>query len=280
MARGLSVHIGINQVDAAHYGGWEGTLRACENDARDMQGLATTCGYQSSVLLTSQATSARVLKEMAVAAQNLQAGDVFFLTYAGHGAQLPDVSGGDEDDGQDETWVLYDRMLVDDELYAMWAKFRAGVRIVILSDSCHSGTVARQAAYAEMASTPLLRSYGEKEQPLFRAAPSDIAAATYGRHQSLYDGIQWSSIRGPAESIHASVLLLSGCQDNQTSADGLHNGLFTAHLKATWNNGQFSGTYRSFWKEIVRRMPPTQTPNYFAVGAAHPKFESDKPFAI
>ena len=33
MAKGVSVHIGINEVDPAHYGGWTGALNACEADA-------------------------------------------------------------------------------------------------------------------------------------------------------------------------------------------------------------------------------------------------------
>ena len=43
----------------------------------------------------------------------------------------------------EETWVLYDRQLVDDELYKIWSKFKPGVRILVLSDSCHNGTVTR-----------------------------------------------------------------------------------------------------------------------------------------
>jgi hypothetical protein len=27
----------------------------------------------------------------------------------------------------DETWVCYDRQLIDDELYELWGKFKAGV---------------------------------------------------------------------------------------------------------------------------------------------------------
>ena len=61
----------------------------------------------------------------------------------------------ENEDGYDETWVLYDRQLVDDELYTLWSKFAPGVRIVVLSDSCHSGTAIREtfAAISPMRST-------------------------------------------------------------------------------------------------------------------------------
>jgi hypothetical protein len=37
MARGISLHIGLNRVDPDHYDGWDGALTACEFDAEDME---------------------------------------------------------------------------------------------------------------------------------------------------------------------------------------------------------------------------------------------------
>ena len=37
---GRSLHIGLNAVGTAHYGGWRGELTACEFDAGDMAALA------------------------------------------------------------------------------------------------------------------------------------------------------------------------------------------------------------------------------------------------
>jgi hypothetical protein len=39
MARGVSLHIGLNRVDPAHYDGWDGTLNACEFDANAMRAI-------------------------------------------------------------------------------------------------------------------------------------------------------------------------------------------------------------------------------------------------
>ena len=59
---------------------------------------------------------------------------------------------------QDETWCIYsDRQLVDDELYSLWAQFAAGVRIFVLSDSCHSGTVLKQMFYKSLPHEQLAR---------------------------------------------------------------------------------------------------------------------------
>ncbi|TDN90926.1 caspase family protein [Microbacterium sp. BK668] len=142
--RRRSLHIGVNRVDPAHYEGWDGALSGCENDAATMRAIATRDGFTPTTLLTQNATAANVLAEISAAAQQLASGDIFLLTYAGHGAQVPNVSGDNEIDLQDETWVLFERMLIDDELESAFSGFAAGVDIVLLSDSCHSGTVYRR----------------------------------------------------------------------------------------------------------------------------------------
>jgi hypothetical protein len=75
-------------------------------------------------------------------------------------------------------------------------------------------------------------------------------------------------------------LLVSGCQDNQLSSDGDFNGLFTANLLRVWNDGKYKKGYKSFHKDIVRRMPPDQTPNYYVVGAPNAAYEAQKPFTV
>ena len=52
-AKGLSLHLGLNGVDPAHYGGWDGALSACEFDAKDMNTLAKAQGDGYTQLLHS-----------------------------------------------------------------------------------------------------------------------------------------------------------------------------------------------------------------------------------
>ena len=124
MSIGKSLHIGLNFVDPAAYGGWNGELNGCINDANSMLSIAQSLSYQTTLLTDAQATSHRVLQELSGAAHQLQSGDIFFVSYSGHGGQVPDAN-GDEGDGMDETWVLYDREIVDDELYSLWSQFAA-----------------------------------------------------------------------------------------------------------------------------------------------------------
>jgi hypothetical protein len=278
MPRALSLHIGLNSVDPAAYSGWDGQLVACENDARSMEGITSSLGYQAKSLLTKEATSEAVIRSIASAAEELTTNDIFVLTYSGHGGQVPDTN-GDEIDGRDETWVLYDRQLVDDELHELYTRFQTGVRIFVLSDSCHSGTVTR-AVYDQMA--PIEAQHGFRSGAIFRPKriPREVEGAVYDRNKKTYEKIQAETKEASRKSPEAAVILISGCQDNQLSSDGDLNGLFTEKLLRTWDNGKFKRSYRSFQRAIKQKMPPSQQPNYFVVGSANQAFERQRPFVI
>jgi hypothetical protein len=279
--RALSLHLGLNSVSAAHYEGWEGPLAACENDARDLAALATKQGYASTVLLTRKGTRTALLKGLRAAAKALKAGDRFLLTYSGHGGQVPDTN-RDEVDRKDETWCLWDGQLLDDELYFELSRFAAGVRLVVLSDSCHSGTVTRARA-------PLPPPSGQRPKLL----PDAVAMRVYGAHQAQYDALQSAvfkaaaaarvsdpdaalaqvAVSGPGAQaltltgpFKPAVLLISGCQDNQFSMDGENNGAFTEQLLRTWNHGRFAGSYAQLHAQVRAAMPPSQSPNLFVLG--------------
>jgi hypothetical protein len=278
MPKGVALTIGLNSVDPKHYGGWSGELNACEADAEDMADIAKSRNFKVKTLLTKAATRAKVAGEISKAAKALKPGDIFMLSYSGHGGQLPDLS-RDEPDAQDETWCLYNGELVDDELYALFGRFARGVRILVFSDSCHSGTVVKIAYYQ---GTATVRGSGIGSQAVrYRFMPPDVALRTYRNNRSFYDKLLKKMRGGDTRAaVKASVLLISGCQDNQLSSDGDFNGLFTAQLLRVWKSGAFRGDYRKFHASIVRRMPPDQTPNYFRAGSTDLKFEAQRPFTI
>lgn len=271
MSKGISLHIGINSVDPNHYAGWDGKLNACEQDAKDMLAIAKANGFKSSkTLFTSQATAGAILSAIGMASRQLVKGDIFFLTYSGHGGQTADPT-GEEADKKNETWVAFDRQIIDDELYAMWSRFAAGVRIIVCSDSCHSGTVTRDLE-AQAAADPA--------QGVPREIPREIAAEVNLQHKSLYESLAWGAGAAKRLAVGAHVLLISGCQDNQTSLDGPQNGLFTAMLLKVWNGGAFSGCYRDLHAQILARMPASQQPNFFVTGVPSPTFERQRPFSV
>jgi metacaspase-1 len=278
MATKRSLHIGLNSVDPGHYDGWDGTLMACEFDAEDMQKLAESRGFEPTKLLTQEATAAAVIAAIEKAASELSKGDFLFLTYSGHGGQVPDRNGENEPDRSDETWVLYDRQLVDDELYALWAKFQPGVRIFVLSDSCHSGSVLRDIDDRDAVPNVVAdREAAAAQSPRRRALPLDVMVKTYRAHADEYDAIQEGVPSSADASLGASVLLISGCQDDQLSMDGMSNGLFTETLLGVWDEGRWQGDYPSFHQAIVAKMPQEQQPNLMQVGDSASGFQAEDP---
>jgi hypothetical protein len=278
MPKGAALTIGLNAVDPKHYSGWSGELNACEADANDMSDIAKSEGFSVTTLLTKTGTRSRVIKEVTNAAKSLKTGDIFLLTYSGHGGQLPDLN-GDEADGEDETWCLYDGELLDDEIYNLLGKFAAGVRILVFSDSCHSGTVLKATFYPPTA--PARAADGTSGEVRYRNMPTEVALRTYRNNKAFYDPIlRDPKLKESRAAVKASAILLSGCQDNQLSQDGTFNGLFTGTMLRVWNGGKFKGNYRGFHKGIVNRMPPDQTSNFFRVGQLNSKFENQSPFKI
>ena len=282
---GYSLHIGLNRVDPNAYGGWDGALGGCVNDAHSMQQLASSAGFGTTMLIDGQATSQAVIGEIALLAQRACPGDICLVTYSGHGGQVDDFN-ADEDDAQDETWVVYDRQVVDDELFQMWSQFASGVRVLVLSDSCHSGTVLRsmiatkgrdalaETTVRESGVSPLSVVTTPKHMPF------DAQYRDNEQRRGTYQFVQALSGPRAAANVSASVLLISGCQDNQLSYDGPVNGQFTGTLLRVWSGGAFSGDYTALHAAILAQMPPDQSPNLYSVGPSDPAFLGQRPFTV
>ncbi|WP_410872961.1 caspase family protein [Nocardia sp. A7] len=264
MATRRSLHIGLNAVDADSYGGWTGKLQACEADAYSMQDVASARNFEAEVIRTKDATIKNVYAEIEKATMDLKSGDYYFLTYSGHGGQVPDKT-GEESDKLDETWMLYDRQLVDDQIYGILSKFAVGVRVLVLSDSCHSGSVTR--GHAEKRDAEFGTRPGSKRAPLA------TTEAEYKAHKADYDkrADEWPSMPNPKVEFTtgAGVILLSGCRDDQESMDGTNNGAFTAAFLDVWDNGRFKGNHNTLLAGVRKKLAEQQyeqRPDIFSYG--------------
>lgn len=270
MAKGVSLHIGVDKVDPEGYPlkptyagwecavvtkekpplyfdgdfsiGWVGPLKSAEKDAKDMFELAKNQKFDAMILKTDEATAENVKKQFKIAANQLTAGDTFLLTYAGHGSQVEDLS-DDEWDGNDETWCLYDRMLLDDEQRVLYAEFAEGVNIVVLCDSCHSGSATRSGG------SNSVYARRRRQHRRSRAMEERTAKAVYQGNKKKYDQIQ-RGLPDPLPEVKASRILFSACQDHEEAGDGEENGAFTGVLKEIWGGGKFEGNYEDFARKI------------------------------
>ncbi len=121
-------------------------LYGCADDARLLAEAMRASHLQNEgdqlVLPDGLATKQAFFDGIAQIARQARPEDVVFLFYSGHGGQQPDGEGGDRElDGLDETLVLYDQSVTDDEVVAALDAIHAGT-IILALDSCHSGGFA------------------------------------------------------------------------------------------------------------------------------------------
>jgi hypothetical protein len=170
--------IGINNYPGTHM-----DLKGCVNDANDWAAELGARGFAVKKLLDSQATKVAMVDAFRTLIGEAVNGDVVVITYSGHGTYVPDIN-GDEVDGLDEALCPYDLQtggaaLLDDEIHEMFAARKQGVRVVLISDSCHSGTVTRAAAADPDAGDAALHADGQ-------LAPGG-QAATWRQRQAAGD---------------------------------------------------------------------------------------------
>ena len=304
MATGRSLHIGVNYVKPENYdGNWGGNrLSCCEEDAGAMKTIAQQLKYTDPLILpTEEATLERVRYEIAEIGKRLKGGDIFFLSFSGHGGQVEDKPNGDEtDDNKDETWALRDGQLVDDELYTMLSKFKKDVRVIVLSDSCHSGSVianilsltntsnmaslTNTSNIAGLTNTLSLKRVEESAKSEFpvRSIPHYVGTESEDRHKSYFDKIQKYNPLGDRIALQASVLLISACTDFDEAREGPQFGWFTGVLRYVWDNGAFPGTYWQFFNKIKLELDKVgQTPKYFRPPGNPGDFDKKlRPFVI
>mmetsp|Transcript_9724 Transcript_9724/g.20148 ORF Transcript_9724/g.20148 Transcript_9724/m.20148 type:complete len:301 (+) Transcript_9724:206-1108(+) len=144
--RRRAVLIGIN------YEGQQGQLSGCHNDALNIKKhLIKHEGFKEKDMLIlmddgrhHQPTKKNILEAFDRIVEYSKAGDVVFIHYSGHGGRVRDTS-GDEADGYDETLIPLDfkraGQILDDDLYKrLVLRMSKDVTVVVLMDSCHSGT--------------------------------------------------------------------------------------------------------------------------------------------
>jgi len=244
MGKTVAILVGLKQVDPNHWDGWcgENGCWGCELDVDNVARILKPEGFKSPQLLkTANATKANVLGALSAAAKTLRSSDMLVFYYSGHGGQQPDVN-GDEQDGQDETLCAYDGEILDDQLNEIWPRFRRGVRIVMMSDSCNSGTNYR-----------LIRNVSaSKATPI---EPVD------------------ESVEMQAQLIH-----IGACRDGESAPGYQQGGAFTRALCDVWNDGAFSGNYAQL-VEAIRRKIPGQVVQYNEYGPLTVAFRNSRPFS-
>jgi hypothetical protein len=240
-----AICVGIND-----YPGTGSDLAGCVNDAEDWAAELTRRGFDTAILLDSKATKAATVAAMTEVVAATGRDEIGVITYSGHGTWVPDDN-GDEPDGRDEALCPYDLRtngpLLDDDLFEVFAEQQPGARIVFISDSCHSGSVARLAP-------PLGDPAGAAHKIRFLPPSTFLGEAAIRRARVVETAPTTGLSRRTA-------LLLAGCKDTEFSYDANFsdrpNGAFTYVALDALRKLPEQATYRD-WMAQVRTSLPSQ----------------------
>lgn len=218
--------IGINYIGSGS------ELRGCWNDIDNMEARLLKLGYtQTDITKMSDRpenrgtalfpTTSNILSALGNLVGGSVSGDQLFLHYSGHGGQIPDKN-RDELDRKDECiFSCQISPIVDDQLRTVLVDaLPEGVKLRCIFDCCHSGTGI---------DLPYLYIHNQgfvKEEPV--------------------------------GSTDKNVICISGCRDNQTSADAYINnssqGALTACLLDILGSMNPNTTYEEFITELDRKV--------------------------
>ena len=232
--------VGINYIGTPYQ------LYGCINDINNMGSyLQRVRKYDSFIVMTDNSrikpTRSNILAGFRSLLQGAVSGDELWFHFSGHGALTRDAN-SDEESGNDSCICPIDvaraGSISDDIIRSnLAALVPKGVRLYMVLDACHSGT-----------GCDLRYKYDDSSYLTSRLAtlPEKYIPNDWSLQQTNYEFKRYSKTAG-------EVFCISGCQDEQTSADaflgGQASGVLT-HLLLKCLNNNSQSTYK--WKHLLK----------------------------
>jgi hypothetical protein len=239
LKRALLIGINYRNTDYELYG--------CINDTYSMEKLLKTkYGYTSTTIITddttTKPTSNNIINLFTNFIKTSVSGETLFFLYSGHGSYIRDTN-KDEQTKNDQMLIGCDLVgVLDDTLKTIITKYLpAGVNLIFMADSCFSGSVL-----------DLRYQYMD----------------TF-TNRSLNINNRQTETRG-------NVILISGCQDNQTSADTVVNNVPDGALTIAVMNA-LNSINRPSWSNFITTVRTSLKNNGFSQVA---QLSSGKPLNI
>ena len=220
--------IGLNYI------GTSNELNGCINDINCIKDRIIKMGFNdNNITILTDNTSVKPTKQNILDAFtkllfNSQAGDFLYFVYSGHGSYKKDMN-GDETTGYDQMILPLDlNYIIDDELKSIIQNnLKKGVTLFAIFDSCFSGSVL------------------------------DL------RYQYL-DSLNYDNYTENSKQLETNgdVIMISGCTDNQTSADAYINSKFNGAM--TWSLLEsIKQKPICSWRELIKNMRDNLKKNGF-----------------
>lgn len=231
--------IGVTSLIPPAYGGYEGLLHGTKNDAVELMCRFSDKGYKARILIDGDASASRFTEEVERLANEAKSKDLVIITLSGHGGQLRDSLIIDERDGKDEYFCFVERPMKDDEMNYLFSKFKRGVRLLVINDSCHSGSQYKSTM----------------EDKIMGAVPKVVPnyAIAKSASKEKFD-----------VKIKCGLHYIAGCEDKEVSYDGAkYNDQTHGFLSATvlkYLDEEKTRKVRNLAKYIKKNMPSFQKP--------------------
>ena len=225
--------VGIDEYDKALFGNID--LKGCINDIVKAESFLNAPGALFSWLQDNEAKKANVVFKLNEYASTLQPGDELHFYFSGHGTRF-------EKDGKVHTArVMHDDILPDYEITPILAKFKAGVTVVLYSDSCYSTGNSRTAA----------------KPPAANAVRRSIEMPK----MLIENAVEYTDVRKYA----ATIYYFSACESNEVAWEIGGIGNFTQTLAILLRGYKqptaITTIFKTLKKSIAHQHPTLQTKN-------------------
>ena len=195
--------IGINRYPIP-----DADLKGCINDAKGWATLLREhydfAKSDVRLLTNSQATKKAILAGIDALLAGAKRGDVLVLSWSSHGTYVADHNG--DEPVYDEAMCPFDvddNLIIDDELREKISGMTPGVRLTVIADSCHSGTVTRG----------LVAGIATPDHRRVRfLSPKDL-------HRRTIADMRQRAAPRPDQAPLGPEVLLAGCKASQSSYD-------------------------------------------------------------
>ena len=215
-------------------------LKFAEDDATMMRDtfVATTELTEENSLLLTGTNASRMNIGKAIRgwlAERATFEDTVVVYFAGHGTQMIDDN-GDEEDGKDECLLAWDSGLLDisyirdDDMNRWLGAVAAGTKIVMI-DACHSGTSTRQMEGLQVRASDL--SWTDIQlSPVERQLEVEREIETALREANISLPILYSESDFIEPSPDSGAIELAGCRSDQVvvESSALKHGAFSYYV--------------------------------------------------
>ena len=256
-------------------------LRGCVNDVTAMQAYLKK-KFQGSenitTLVNEKASRENVINgfKKTLIGKHVEEGDIVLFFYSGHGSTSPTAPEfaalGNDTRETDETLVLYDSRLkngsdlADKELALLLAAVNQSANIIVILDSCHSGSATRNVAKADEI---------KLGTPKFEPPSKDVVSKNLKQYLTL-DGFDYSNMEKLKIPLSKHVLLAACGRDELAYEAPEPHALFTDTLLKLLDTLPTTSSYTDVHKYLytrLRTLARKQTPQLKPYGGFNPKLE-------